>query len=128
MNYPIPPSINSCYAGKTRRYKSVVYKEYEIEARTYALINKDKIEESRKLIKKWLRHYQKLKIKIAFEFYYERLYTKKNTVKKLDVDNYVKPLLDNLTPTLHFDDSLIFYQIAYKKPGLNTATIYLKPF
>jgi Holliday junction resolvase RusA-like endonuclease len=102
--FPMAPSVNQCYAGKTRRYATKELKQFKKEAELWALKNKEQIVKAKKLIQDqdWVE------ISIYICVMSQKLYTKKKMIKKWDASNRIKATLDALTKMLDKDDAHFF--------------------
>jgi Holliday junction resolvase RusA-like endonuclease len=120
---PMPPTSNKMYAmwrrgSKTYHVPSPELKAFQRKMESY-VITEDKIDLVRAMK-------GPLSIECFFFFRRERLYTKKDTIKKLDVSNRIKALHDCLCKRLGIDDSLFFEVYAMKMPNLATSTEYVE--
>ena len=107
-NLPFPPSMNHrhiVFGGMMR--KNPDHREFEARLRLFLL--KDWYpEDGKELIGK------KLSVDVIYEGPKTQWYTKKGEIKKTDVDNRHKNLLDVVFPFFDLDDSQIF-EINIKK-------------
>lgn len=106
---PFPPTVNQLYAGKSIRYKSDKAKAYDTEVDLWYLKNIKTV----KAIRTKLRPYKFadhtfLSFKLDFLVPYETLYSKQGKLKKIDVSNRVKALLDKLSELFDVDDNRFF--------------------
>jgi Holliday junction resolvase RusA-like endonuclease len=112
---PMPPTSNKMYSmwrrgSKTYHVPSPELKAFQGKMLSYP-IAQEKID--------WLQTLKgPLSIECFFFFKRERLYTKKEAIKKLDVSNRIKALHDCLCRRLGIDDSLFFEVYAVKMPNL----------
>jgi Holliday junction resolvase RusA-like endonuclease len=92
---PMPPSVNTAYAGQTRRYKSKQYKEWEKKCENY---NNTAIVEGN-IKKEYIVTYR----------FFSIWYNKDGSIKTKDLHNYLK-LIDDMLPKIieGFDDAYIF--------------------
>jgi hypothetical protein len=107
FNIPIPPSSNALYStfvrgGRTRRIPSKEYRDYERAFKIWALQNRYDLIEARKLIQEWN---SPLEVTMLVVLKHERVLSKKNTLKRLDVSNRSKALHDKLAEVIGVDDS-----------------------
>lgn len=100
-NFPIPPSINKQLASVNGRLiKTSAAKYFDAKVNLYALKKFREIEKIKELIKEG----DLLKVDCLFVFHKKRLIGKKNQIKTLDVNNYLKSALDGLVKCLEIDD------------------------
>lgn len=105
---PIPPTVNQIYAGKTRRYKSPKYKQWLKEFDIYYAKNSS-FHGARNIIRDALKDVNTfLDFKLDFCVPREKIYSKANTVKRIDVSNRIKPLFDAMSEALQCDDNRFF--------------------
>lgn len=106
---PFPPSVNSIYAGKTRRYKSPDYEKWERQFDEWALSNWGQIAKVRNFCNAATENnLDFLTLRIDMFVHRSRIFSKNGTVKKIDCSNRVKPLLDALANVLYIDDNRYF--------------------
>lgn len=130
--FPMPPSVNQLYAnnfnGSGRgRYKTKIYQQFEKDCQMWQVRNWQKVASAQLELK----DANFVSLKAAFYFPKNLIITKLGKAKKLDLDNRLKGLLDQLTDLLKFDDSSIFELHCYKLIGsesyvdleLNTITL-----
>ena len=121
--FPLPPSVNKLYRtvvlGRfARRVKATPYREYEVECKTYFAKHIEGVIPSQEVVKVWFKmNNTAVKVDLVLYFKKGRVITKMGKIKRLDVDNHVKGLLDNLCPTLGFDDSAVFSLSIIKIPS-----------
>lgn len=103
---PLPPSENHLYVNVRRvgRVKGPDYRRYEEAFYFWSLKNQKAIIAA--IIA--LDGTKELSLRISFRFLRERLYTKKNAIKKMDVTNRLKAFIDLLSLHLKIDDSRFF--------------------
>lgn len=115
---PMPPSLNQAKtiaSGRRFLIKSNVLRDFEtICSASLASFRVSELQQ----IKKRLQKYKFLTLEITFNFSHEKLFTKKNTVKKLDVTNRVKYVEDIVSKFLEIDDSKYFDVILKKRVTL----------
>jgi hypothetical protein len=99
-NIPFPPTVNKLYAtAKTgRRFKTKDGKKFDTDIEGWGLFNKQKIEELKEM--DWLFY----NLHIAYHCMESDLFTKQNTIKKIDVTNRIKPMLDGISNITGIDD------------------------
>jgi Holliday junction resolvase RusA-like endonuclease len=127
---PLPPSVNEYLmpiAGPTkysfnrgRRFqqarlvKTAIHKKYEQIVEYWINKNKESVTTLQKLISSEMNHNLKankpfaLKIDMYFVFEKSRILTKNNKAERLDRDNRIKPLQDQLSKIIGIDDKYIF--------------------
>lgn len=114
------PSINHLY-GHNRLGHFYLKKEGK-ELREYILKKvKNKISKNK------IKHFQDVKLSVTVEIC-EDWYTKKGTVKKKDVANREKFLIDSLFEGLGLDDSFIFEHVMKKVQGEDEKAIIIITF
>jgi len=116
---PIPPSSNNQYALVRRGHKtfhvpSKKLTQFQAKMQAYPYTNPDLYLIHKQAIHQWLKEGYPLEIRCLFFFRRDRIFTKKNTVKRLDVSNRIKALHDCLCKLLEIDDSLFFRVTAEK--------------
>lgn len=99
---PLPPSLNNCYINLPRggRAASSGLKAYKVDFALWAI-----------KFKRAIRDVDLSGvIKIEYRMWLPRsaIYTKKNTVKRWDISNRIKPMEDCLATALEIDDSRVF--------------------
>lgn len=130
LDFPLPPSVNNylmpiaakaTFSKKTGRYytpgrlvKTKEHKDYQTKSLEWVSLIKEKIEG----IKERIYFAQlaaendnipfALKVDIYFCFEKSRIITINNGVHRLDRDNYIKPLQDQLQHVLGIDDKFVF--------------------
>lgn len=111
-NIPLPPSNNAIYAsgrfnGITRRYLSKKAKEYVKEFRTWAVINREQL----KHLAEFLENNDSVSIFINYTTQWKN---KNGSLKKKDVMNYDKLMIDQLFSSIGQDDSKITSAVLQK--------------
>jgi|688.fasta_scaffold08687_4 Holliday junction resolvase RusA-like endonuclease len=99
FNLPFPPSVNSLYVTDfrtKRRFKSKEGRQFQTDMHLWALDHIDQI----KLFTKGPCY----KLRLTFFIAKDKLLTKDDRLKKLDVSNRVKPIEDALCNLLEIDD------------------------
>jgi len=129
---PFPPSVNALYAGKTRRYKSDKAKDYDKAFDIWLFKNRGAVRSAESLVRE-LEHNQDIFLELTLDYVIPRkdLYTKKGTVKRIDVTNRIKSLLDKLAEAITIDDNRFFLgrvqfllgPYKYVNIGINTTRI-----
>lgn len=109
---PMPPTDNHLYFNVPGRgrVKSNEHRAYSAWFDRWAYIHIRKIAEIRKAIKASDR----LTIDLVFYFRRETLFTKSNGIKRLDVQNRIKCLLDLIANVFHIDDRQ-FFKVSLEK-------------
>lgn len=94
---PLPPSINKCLVPvRNRLIKTNVYRQYDLKVSRYKLVNFRQIDALKsKLVEKKI--YQ---VNLIFVFSKNRVISKKNEIKSLDVNNFIKQTLDAVVKIL----------------------------
>lgn len=100
--FPMPPTSNKLYSSfRGRLVKSQVGRQFEDKVDFYKMVYKTNIER----IKKELIGYNgELKVTCYFIFHKKKVYTLKNTLKKIDQTNRIKQVHDALSKILEIDD------------------------
>lgn len=106
---PLPPTVNQIYAGKSRRYKSPVMKEWERAFELWWVKNQSSILGTRNILRDEL-HSNSVFVTLSIDFHVHRskLYSKTGEIKKNDCTNRIKPLLDAIAEVLGIDDCRYF--------------------
>lgn len=110
---PMPPTSNHNYSiiRRSKRLAFVSSKklcDYKLEMMTYRGLNYHFIQSAQKQILKWQLLTPKISIHCNFYFHHQRLFTKQDTIKKLDVSNRLKAIHDAIAELLEIDDSSFF--------------------
>jgi Holliday junction resolvase RusA-like endonuclease len=106
---PIPPSVNQMLAPvRGRLIKTSIGRDYEKRCQLFALTHSKEIEGMAALARSWVENGSTVRVDVYFIFKKERIFSKKNEPKKLDVDNRLKPCLDQLSNMLKIDDKYFF--------------------
>ena len=127
---PLPPSVNEYLmpiAGPTkysfnrgRRFqqarlvKTAIHKKYELSIDNWINKNIESVRSLQKLVAEEVNHNLKagkpfaLKVDMYFVFEKSRILTKNNKAERLDRDNRIKPLQDQLSKIIGIDDKYIF--------------------
>lgn len=105
-NCPIPPSENKIYrnvlrVGRVYTKEALAYKK---AFQSFALANHIAI----KNFNKEVSQSEPLILVMKYTFHRSRLFTKKDTIKRLDLTNYQKILLDCISKDCGIDDSRYF--------------------
>jgi len=115
---PMPPTSNHQYISITRRGRT--YRVASEELRTfkelmsmYPNIFPD-FKVKFHIVQDWAARKRPLEIRCTFYFKRERLFTKDNRFKRLDVSNRLKASHDSLSEILEIDDSYFFKVVAIK--------------
>lgn len=107
-NFPMPPSVNSSLAlFRGRLIKTARHREFQSLCEIWAYANFKRIQEIRAEMGKWSER-RFFHINYVFNFPHTRIFSQKNTVKKIDVTNRIKPVEDAIFKILGLDDSLVF--------------------
>lgn len=115
-NLPIPPTINSCYAGKNRRFKSGDYKEFDNQLLLWAKQNrKDLGRIRRKIGQLGDSPMDQFIIELVVYFPIKQLVNKcDGRTKANDASNRLKPLEDGIVGIIGLDDRH-FWDVSIKK-------------
>lgn len=136
LNLPMSPSSNSQYAlirrgTKTFFVSSSELQTYKRHMAAYKRQNLAHVNAVQKQMQGWLVGGMKLGIKTVFHFERSRLFTQKETIKKLDVSNRIKAVHDCFCTMVKIDDSNFFEVIALKKwvhnKGEERVDLYIYP-
>lgn len=105
---PVPPSSNGQYAslfrgGKIVRVPSKEFADYKKAWAQWVKFNRESITEAKNSLLAWN---SSIEVSMLLALDWERLVTKRGTMKKLDITNRSKILHDLLGETLLIDDSL----------------------
>lgn len=105
---PIPPSLNNAYPTSKHgyRYKSKALVEWERELERWAFTKVKELHALQDLFK--ASQNALVGIECRYFFRKEKILTKLGKVKKLDVDNRLKCLIDGITQIIGIDDSYIW--------------------
>lgn len=117
---PIPPSENHLYKNVPRigRVKSLEYRAYESDFNSWAWVNLKTLKYARQAISGQM----KLGLTIDYRMLHSRIYCKDGRVKKMDVTNRLKILIDLLANALQIDDSA-FFSVYCKKTPFNNESV-----
>lgn len=112
---PIPPSENQLYRNVPMRgrVKAQGYRDYESQFFAWCFENKQALLSAKNTIQ-LLEASQRLRLRLDFKFLESRLISKKGSMKRLDVTNRLKCLIDLVCFQLGFDDSR-FFEVHCKK-------------
>lgn len=109
---PMPPSSNNQYIQRGRfRVPSLELREFKAEFERVAREREIAFSKAAKLIAEW----GALEVHCVFYFPFEKLFTKKSTVKRLDVSNRIKAIHDCLSDAIKRDDADFFLISAEKR-------------
>lgn len=125
QDFPIPPSDNALKKPVQRHAKGgfgkiltfVDSKEYTIYKRELQFFLHrfaPVLQKNALNLQQWLDKGYGLKAVIVFKLNHSTIYTKKGTIKRWDVTNRLKGLLDGLTTVLAIDDSN-YFEVEVKK-------------
>ena len=114
-DFPFPPQSNHLYAsmirkGKIIRFPSQSHKEYSKACDDYHFFHAQDF----KQIYRHLHKFESIKVTVWVLFAKSKVYTKKGVLKKMDVSNRSKALLDQLSKAIGIDDCH-FNEIVFKK-------------
>ena len=130
-NIPFPPSTNTLFAGKTRRYKSQKYKFWSQEFDLWAVKNMGSIRGTSATVREHLTDPKNfLSLSVELNVPPSMIFTKDGRNKQIDATNYIKALLDALAPELKIDDSRIFLSnvefVVYNGPKSPNVTVFIE--
>lgn len=116
--FPMPPSVNQMWASiRGRLIKTSIGRKYEKECHIFMHMKGSTIREWRTDIAKHLATNRAIAVDFYFVFHESRLFAqtedkktgrKIGDVKRLDVDNRLKPCIDELSKMLGIDDRYFF--------------------
>lgn len=124
LGLPIPPSDNNLYANvpKLGRVKASGYRTYQKEVDAWAWSNMKILREARRLASLKPLLSVTLRLKMTRDCFW----TRKGTVKRIDVANRLKASLDVLSRLIELDDSHFFHVSITKEPDVShSLDIYL---
>lgn len=105
---PFPPSTNSLFRsgiinGRVMRFKTADYRRFEREIKTALQIQK-------------IKTIKEQKLSAHLYFYAPKLiwFTKSGSPRKIDLDNRIKGIIDQLFDYLGLDDKFVFEIHAFK--------------
>lgn len=128
---PMPPSSNQQYSTvikmvggfrQTRRVKSKEAAIYQRAFQSWSIVNSAKIKEVKAIVNAWNTG---LECTMYFIFPREKLLTKKNQLKKLDVTNRIKQIHDLLADALDIDDSWHIRTVEEKVLGASSTAFVI---
>ena len=131
LNFPFPITISAAFANKSirtggGRYPTKAFMEYRDQVEQYRLKNLAEMKEAKKVIQEWIKSKSTLYVECALVS--DRWYNKDGTVKKRDVANLEKVLIDSLTYCLGFDDCNIWDLRLIKIIGqIEKSNIFIEP-
>lgn len=111
----VPPTNNHrLMPSKGRLIKTPEFRAYDQKIELWILRNRFKVEEMRRDIERWIKEGYCLDIEMDFIFPLEKIITKKNEPKRIDVDSRLKVVQDTVAKIIGIDDKWIM-QITAKK-------------
>lgn len=112
---PMPPTSNHrLMPAHGRLIKSPEIRAYDQKVELWGLRNRHKLLDYEKHIGAWLKEGFLLEIELDFCFPKEKLVTKQNDPKRLDVDSRIKSSLDSISKLLRIDDKWFIKMTAKK--------------
>jgi len=112
---PIPPSLNNAYPSVNgRRVQSKELHRWKVDMMEWALINRASVKELRNEFE-FIPKGHTVAVNCVYYFKRERVLTKKGDPKRLDVDNRLKVLLDQVTELIGIDDCMIWQGSFWKR-------------
>ena len=114
---PMPHSVNKNFLfSKGRFIKSKEARAFDAAVYVWALANKKKIDAARVIVGRWVTEGYLLTLDIDFFFQRSRLFSKKGSVKMIDLNNRLKPIVDAVSKLVEVDDRF-FFQHTIRKVG-----------
>lgn len=114
----MPPSVNQMWASvRGRLIKSAKGRQYEMSCHKFKAQNMDQIREIKSFCSEIIKSGMQITVDCYFVFPKDKVFSKTNDkktgraigdIKKIDVDNRLKPLLDELSKMLEIDDKHFF--------------------
>lgn len=128
---PIPPTNNHrLLPSNGRLIKSSEFRAYDHKIDLWILRNRFKVDDMRKEIEIWIKESYCLNVEMDFIFPYEKIVTKKNEPKRIDVDSRLKVVQDIVSKIIGIDDKWIMQVTAKKilhKSSDEHVSISIKP-
>lgn len=102
---PMPPTVNAGHTvSRNRIIKTNVSRAFDRQIDVWFIKNGHKVKRMREEMDEAIKKGFQLKVICYFCFPHENLWTKKNEVKQLDVNNRLKPMCDAITRIISIDD------------------------
>jgi len=116
---PVPPTGNHQLqpvkmGGYLRLIKSKQARAYEKLVMRWGIANKKDLPTIRDVSTSWVNSGLRLRVDLCFHFPRSSLYTKKNEVKKMDVNNRIKSMVDVVSEMIAVDDRHFFSHFVEK--------------
>jgi len=123
IGFPIPPSENQMYKtvfmlNKPRRVKSTPFKVFEKQVDLWGFQNKADINKIRAYLTQHPR--ATLALHIQLNWKYERMFTLKHSIKRIDALNRAGAIQDAIARTIGIDDSIFAYTSIEKIVSLHS--------
>jgi len=123
IGFPIPPSENQMYKtvfmlNKPRRVKSTPFKVFEKQVDLWGFQNKHDINKIRNYLTQRPRQF--LSLHIQLNWTYERMFTQKHSIKRIDALNRAGAIQDAIARTIGVDDSIFAYTSIEKVLALHS--------
>jgi hypothetical protein len=100
--------------SRGRLIKSNESRLYDRSINFYILKRQSQVFEERRLIETWIKEGSLVQIELNFNWQKEKLFSKKNEPKRLDLDGRIKEAIDAVSDILNFDDKFLFKITANK--------------
>lgn len=110
-DFPIPNSINQQWQISShgrRMIKSKEARAFDDAVFVYGLKNKTRLLKISDMVKTWLLVDEVISVDCHFVLERRELYTKKNEIKSLDQNNFLKSSLDAVAKLIDVDDKYFF--------------------
>lgn len=105
---PIPPISNHrLLPHNGRLIKSPECRQFDQKMKHYFIKLRSAVFPMRNLVKEWLREDYCIKLELNFYWPKEKLISKKNEPKRLDLDGRLKSTIDAVAEILDFDDKFV---------------------
>ena len=106
---PMPHSVNKAFLfSKGRFIKSKEARAFDDAVYVWSLANRKKVESARATVGRWVTEGYLLTLDVDFFFHRSRLFSKKGSVKMIDLNNRLKPLVDAVSRLVEVDDRFFF--------------------
>lgn len=114
---PMPPSINQQLmpAWAQRRFiKTKEAREFDSQFEAWMWENKSELKYASASVRDLASKGNILALDLNFYFPEDQLFTKKDTIKQLDLNNRMKSAIDAVSKAIGVDDSIFFSHLAQK--------------
>lgn len=104
--FPIPPTVNKCYPSNKqgRRFKSKDLSQFCNVADIWSLRQKKALKDIYQHFNKLIHNNYWIEVNMYIHVNYNKIYTKKGKLKKIDASNRIKPAHDKLSELIDIDD------------------------